>query len=130
MTNKFNEYFTSVFTNEKFENILVPIKIYEGIKFLNKIDLSESPIEKVLAGLETEKRSKNDKIFNIALKYLRKYLTKLFELIFCYNFVHSQVPADWKEVNITPIYKGSQAPRCSASSYQPVSFTSQVSKVF
>lgn len=41
MANKFNDYFTSLFTNERLENMPVPIKMFEGNQRLNEIELSE-----------------------------------------------------------------------------------------
>jgi len=39
-----------------------------------------------------------------------------------------QVPADWKEANVVPLFKGGC--RNVATNYRPVSLTSQLSKVF
>jgi len=39
-----------------------------------------------------------------------------------------QVPADWKEANVVPVFKGGC--RNVATNYRPVSLTSQLSKVF
>ena len=39
-----------------------------------------------------------------------------------------QVPADWKEANVVPVFKGGC--RNIATNYRPVSLTSQLSKVF
>ena len=43
-------------------------------------------------------------------------------------FENGEVPDEWREANVVPIFKNGS--RGQASSYRPVSFTSQISNVF
>jgi len=59
------------------------------------------------------------------IKYqLARPLTILFNNIMKYG----QVPADWKEANVVPVFKGGC--RNVATNYRPVSLTNQISKMF
>ena len=50
-------------------------------------------------------------------------------LIFQRSLETGQVPEQWKEANVTAIYKR-KGQRCDPGNYRPVSLTSQVGKLF
>jgi hypothetical protein len=50
-------------------------------------------------------------------------------LIFQRSLETGQVPEQWKEANVTAIYKR-KGQRCDPGNYRPVSITSQVGKLF
>ena len=43
---------------------------------------------------------------------------------------NEQVPGDWKEANVIPIFKSGNRNTATNFSYRPVSLTSQICKVF
>ena len=65
----------------------------------------------------------------IHVNVLRKVLDfdKPLCLLFSQSLQSGQVPQDWKDANITPLFK--KGSRVNANNYRPVSLTSQVVKV-
>ena len=50
-----------------------------------------------------------------------------FSILFQHSLTSGQVPQDWKDANITPLFK--KGSRLSPNNYRPVSLTSQVVKI-
>ena len=62
-------------------------------------------VEKLLKYLETKKASGPDKISNIVLKVCSKELVPIISHIFQLSLDKGRLPEDWRNGNISPIFK-------------------------
>ena len=68
-----------------------------------------------------------DKVANAVLKKFESAFLKLLKLILDKSLSTGEVPMEWREANITPIFKKGSKP--IHSNYRPVSLTSTISKI-
>ena len=89
--------------------------------------LDEKEIEKRLSNLNANKACGVDEISTFVLKSCAEAFSIPLSLIFSRSISDSRVPSQWKDANISPIFK--KGSRITAANYRPVSLTSVVSKV-
>ena len=91
------------------------------------IELTVSGIKKLLDNLKPQKASGPDSISPMVLKELSNEIAPILEIIFRFSLRTGEVPDDWKEANVAPIYK--KGDKHKASNYRPVSLTCIASKI-
>ena len=124
-----NEYFSSVFTTEDISSLPVPFTNFEGNKSEHLGQLLVTP--KMIANkIKKMIDNKSPGVDGIPLKLLKEIveqistpLAKLFNL----SLEEGIVPSEWKEANITPLFK--KGSRNKPENYRPVSLTSVVCKL-
>ena len=94
---------------------------------LNSIYITANEVESVLKALQTGKASGPDAINNIILKELTKPLSSPLSDLFKASLIKGQVPALWKQANVTPIHKKNDP--SDIINYRPISLLSTVGKV-
>ena len=90
------------------------------------ITISTPGIQKLLANLKPHKATGPDLIPPTVLKELSHEISPILEIIFNMSLQTGQVPNDWKEANIAPIFK--KGDKHSPSNYRPVSLTCIIAK--
>jgi len=130
MSEEFNKFFISVFTNKGNESIPEAEWMYKGPMDEQLCDLKITE-ERVLSELERLRDNKAAGADDLVPRFLSKLkggisypVTLLFQRI----MEDREVLDEWREANVVPIFKNES--RGEASSYRPVSLTSQISKVF
>ena len=91
------------------------------------IELSTSAVQKFLHNLKLHNASGPDSIPSMVLKELSNKIAPLLEMIFRRSLTTGQVPKDWKEANVAPIFKKDN--KHKPSNYRPVSLTCISSKI-
>ena len=120
-----NNYFASVFTEEN--NHYMPWLGKSPNPTMDCIQIDTNGIQKQLDKLNTNKAPGPDGITAKILNLTSKEISPILKLIFQHSLDNGQVPSDWKEANITPIFK--KGSRNDTKNYRPVSLTSITSKV-
>ena len=120
-----NNFFSSVLTDEPpdlpyFESIPTPEFI------LKDFEITTPMVRKKMSKLKTNKASGPD---NISVNIMKECLSldKPLKVIFNQSLQTGQVPQEWKDANITPLFK--KGNRASPNNYRPVSLTSKVVKI-
>ena len=120
-----NNFFSSVLRNEppdlpNFDSTPTPEFI------LKDFEITTPMIRKIMSKLITNKASGSD---NISINIMKECLSldKPLKVIFTQSLQTGQVPQEWRDANITPLFK--KGNRASPNNYRPVSLTSQVVKI-
>ena len=125
MTEILNDQFESVFSvddgtdpafDERTEQVCDVIGLIkrEDIKTrLNKLDCNKAP--------------GRDKVSQFVLKNCSEQLSVVLEIIFGRSLLEGEIPDEWREANITPLFK--KGSKLNASNYRPVSLTSVCCKL-
>jgi hypothetical protein len=79
-------------------------------------------VRKLLEALNPHKASGPDQISSRFLKEMSSVIAPALTLIFQASHYQCQVPTDWKQANVTPLFK--KGDKTQASNYRPVSLTS------
>jgi len=122
----FNDYFSSVFTEESLTNI-PNITLKNCIHKYTSIIFSESQILDKLSKLNCTKSPGPDAIHPRVLFELREYIAYPLKIIFEESYKQKQLPMDWRSANITALYK--KGSKKDVTNYRPVSLTSIVCKI-
>ena len=121
-----NEYFSSVFTRENTE--AVPNLETKTTKFpFNPPIFSEQAVLEQLKRLKPSKSPGPDELHPYLLRELSKSLALPLSLVMQSSFEESILPQDWKDANVSPIFK--KGKRSDKNNYRPVSLTSIICKV-
>ena len=131
--NHLNEYFHSVFErptsseyaeqfSENFAKRSDHVMDWDG-----DIEIAESTVQSKLANLDPAKAPGVDGVSNAVLRNCYKSWSVPLTLIFRRSIAEQSVPREWREANITPLFK--KGSRTSTGNYRPVSLTSAVCKV-
>ena len=120
-----NDHFESVFSVDdglepNFENRTQFICSDEGI-------ICRSDIINRLKKLDCNKAPGGDKLTQHVLKNCSESLSGALEIIFEKSLSEGEVPNEWREANVTPLFK--KGSKLSASNYRPVSLTSVCCKL-
>ena len=83
--------------------------------------LQQNGIEKLLHGLKTHKAAGPDGITPQILKHLAKTLAPILCNIFRLSYDRGEIPDDWCEANVVPIYK--KGDKSTPANYRPISLT-------
>ena len=114
--------FTSVFTKESPLNPpsqeADPIRQYPRI---SKFNIATEGIRKHLENLNPNKAMGPDRLHPRVLKETARALAPILQIIFYKSLENGEVPDDWKQANIAPIFKKGE--RYCTSNYRPVSLT-------
>ena len=120
-----NNQFISVFTTENTTNM--PSKGNSPFKPMKDIKISEKGVEKALNRLSPSKATGPDKVPVRILKETANIITPILTKNYQQSINTGQIPEDWKNANIVPIFK--KGDRSKPSNYRPVSLTSVASKI-
>ena len=121
-----NEYFSSVFTNEDLTNIPEPDKTNcNAHVFSTGID--DKKIKDAIKKMKPSNSTGPDGISVNLLQKLENELTKPLKLIFLKSISSGEVPQDWKDANVIPIFK--KGGKSNPGNYRPISLTSIVGKL-
>ena len=125
--NIFNDFFASKssVTNPQDEPPLLPRK--EVISVLKCINTSPVEVGKLVRTLK-QSRLSHCGVPGKFLVYLDPFISKPLSTLFNNLFNASLYPDQWKLSHVTPIYKKS-GPKCSKSSFRPISLLPTLSKV-
>ena len=122
-----NQQYYSVFTKEDTSNIPnIPPKDLETPP-LDSFSVTEEDVTKALKNLKTDKSPGIDGIHPRPLKELAEVLSKPITIIFQKSISTGQLPKDWLDAVVSPIYKKGE--RFLAENYRPVSLLCIISKV-
>jgi hypothetical protein len=121
-----NTYFTSVFTREDLAVIPQPRDLNFHETLSNDVFTVEE-VEKELSLLNPYKSTGPDGLTPRILKEMAVVISKPLAIIFNRSLATGTVPEDWKQANVTPIFKkgNKQLP----NNYRPISLTSISSKI-
>ena len=86
-----------------------------------EVTFTTNGIEKLLHGLKTHKAAGPDGITPRILKHLAKTLAPILCNIFRLSYDRGEIPDDWREANVVPIYK--KGDRSTPANYRPISLT-------
>ena len=120
-----NGYFSSVFT---VENSLTPepTEVYLGSK-LESIVVTPEEVQSKIGKLNQYKSPGPDGFLPRVLREVRGESAAQFATIFNKSLRTGVVPGDWREAEVTPIFK--KGKRCEPCNYRPISLTSIVGKL-
>lgn len=120
-----NNQFCSVFTKENLEN--QPVKGPSSFPTMPNINVTLNGVIKCIQRLNPQKVSGPDKIPIIVLKETVNEISPVLKNIFQHSLDTADIPSDWKNANIVPIFK--KGDRTKPANYHPVSLTAVVSKM-
>ena len=115
-----NEFFQSVFTRENPGPLPDP-PTYHYANTLEDINITDTKVQKVLANLNTGKSTGPDGINPLVLVKTADILAHPVGMIFRQTLKIGDIPDDWRQAIVTPIFK--KGSRSDASNYRPVSLT-------
>ena len=129
MAEVLNEYFSSVFTTEDISSLPVPFTKFECNKseHLGQFVTPEMIAQKIKK-MKDNKSSRVDGIPPKLLKEIVEQISTTLAKLFNFSLEEGIVPSEWKEANITPLFK--KGSRNKPDNYRSVSLTSVVSKLF
>jgi len=129
MANIFNEYFSSVFTDENLANIPAVDNSAVNNKncYLEDIVINKSKITRALNSLKMNKAAGIDGVNSSLLKGCVDAIITPLNYIFKNSLETSEIPSDWKKANVSVIFK--KGARKDPGNYRPVSLTCQLGKV-
>ena len=124
-----NSFFSSVFTNEILGEVSLPSDFLSltSDQCITDVDFSPCVVKKYLDKLKPNSAPGNDEIHTTILIEASLQLSVPLFMIFRKSLDNSSVPADWKQANVTPLFKKGNKNCCC--NYRPVSLTSHVVKV-
>ena len=122
--NQFNNFFVlQTVLGESNNSVPDPVQSHHS---LNNITITVSDVDDVLKLLNISKASGSDlinpRLLKAGVTELKASLCKLFNL----SLSQSVVPADWKQANVTPVFKNGNAKK--VKNFRPISLLSIVSK--
>lgn len=133
MCNELSQFFSSVYTNERLEdlgsieNSLEELSTKFRSREFGDLLITEEIVCKRLSKLKDNKAAGPDEMGTKLLKKIAPNISLVLAAIFTKSLLEGKVPDDWKIANVIPIFKSGERDKCS--NYRPVSLTSQISKV-
>jgi hypothetical protein len=124
MANILNEYFSSVFNRD------VPVRPVRASDIEEKLDdivITRRDVTQVIDDLKNGKAPGPDGIGSAILKNLKDALVKPLQKLFQLSVDTGEVPSNWKEAKVIPIFK--KGSKGQTSNYRPVSLTCMVCKL-
>jgi hypothetical protein len=126
MADLLNNTFKDVFTREGADNVPEPeTRRYKSE--VRTVEFGIKQVKKKIAELRTDVAAGPDSIGPRLLKELTDQLAPALVIIFQRSMAEGIVPEDWKEANVTPIFK--KGKKSCPSNYRPVSLTSVCCKI-
>ena len=123
---KFNEYFSSVFSREDLGSI--PGGLGEVAGGLGDVVVSRVKVRELLGKLRADKAPGVDELSPRLLLHIPDEILAPVCMIFEKSLREGRVPEDWRRANVVPIYKTRD--KGKTKNYRPVSLTCQLCKVF
>ncbi|KAL8617025.1 hypothetical protein ACOMHN_014196 [Nucella lapillus] len=120
-----NNQFKSVFTEEDLSHM--PDKGDSPYQAMDDITVTEKGVQTLLRNLQPNKATGPDSIPAFILKSAADEITPILTKMFQHSLDVGQVPTDWREAWVVPIFK--KGDRHLPANYRPVSLTSIVCKV-
>jgi hypothetical protein len=120
-----NDQFTSVFTREDMNNI--SDKGLSPYPSMPPIRITRQGVKKLLDNIKAKKATGPDGIPARVLKEAAEPLSPILATIFQQSIDTGSVPDDWREANVTPIFK--KGSNSTPANYRPVSLTSISCKI-
>ena len=107
MAEVLNEYFSSVFTTEDISSLPVPFTKFEGNKseHLGQLFVTPEMVAKKIKKMKDNKSPRVDRIPQKRLKEIVEEISTPFAKCFNLSLEKGIVPSEWKEANITPLFK-------------------------
>ena len=126
MAEVLNEYINSVFTTEDISLLPVP---FEGNKseHLGQLFITPEMLAKKIKKMKDNKSPGVDGILPKLLKEIVEQISTPLAKVFNLSIEEGIVPSEWKEANITPLFK--KGSRNKPENYRPVSLKSVVCKL-
>jgi hypothetical protein len=115
-----NSAFQEAFTREYVSSIPVPSNICEH-SFLESVRFQPAAVKRKIRELRMDAASGPDGLGPKVLQKLQDQLSPILAAIFRKSLDEGVVPHDWKEENVTPIFK--KGTKSSPGNYKPVSLT-------
>jgi len=124
-----NNYFGSVLTEEDINNIPEPKPMFKGNddQRLHNVDITEEIVLEMLGSLREDKTPGIDELHPKFLKEVRNEIGATLSQIFNESIETGEMPRDWKDAIITPLFK--KGSRSDTSNYRPVSLTCIICKI-
>ena len=124
-----NAQFSSVFTKDSPTDFSDHTQWRNNKQYPNTddIEISTEGIEKLLCDLNQHKSMGPDNLHPKVLKHLASTIAPSLQLIFQKSIATGRVPSDWKQANVSPIFKKGE--RYNPANYRPVSLTCICSKI-
>jgi hypothetical protein len=128
-----NNHFQSVFSDgtdynqEEFEEKCGMSAQNRSFREMEEIVISEDGIRKQLQELDPHKAPGPDGISPRVLRELAPEIAPILRVIFESSLTTGEVPQDWKDANVTPIFKKGE--HYEPANYRPVSLTSIPCKI-
>ena len=94
---------------------------------MDKIEITESGITKLLSELNADKAPGPDVLPYLLLKNAAKEISPFFKDIFEHSIQTGKLPDDWIEANVAPVFKKGE--RHTAYNYRPISLTCVCAKL-
>ena len=120
-----NEQFHAAYTRE--DTSALPDKGKSPYPAMKRIQVHKDGVLKLLKDLKPHKASGPDGIPTRILILAADQLAPVLTAIFQSSLDVGELPTEWKDALISPIYK--KGDRCSAANYRPVSLTCVVCKI-
>ena len=127
MCNTLNNFFASVFTQERNDETLPEVERKITVDSCCKIKLTGELIYRQLRKLKLGKAPGIDGIVTKILVECAEELCKPLFLIYDCSLKSGKVPSEWKKANVSAIFK--KGSKEMAGNYRPISLTSHVCKV-
>ena len=124
--NILNNYFASVFTKEKDENLSHFEERYITHP-LEELEITNETVEKSLSSMKAEKSQGPDMIHPRILKETSSQIIEQLTKLFRQSLDEAKLPEDWKKANVTALFKSGE--RKLPENYRPISLTSVVCKL-
>ncbi|XP_074658625.1 uncharacterized protein LOC141911535 [Tubulanus polymorphus] len=125
--NILNQQFKSAFTKQSCmtkEEIQAKVKMDRIYPKMGDINIQTRGVEQLLKNLKPGKAAGPDNIKPRILKELATDVAPILTLIYQRSYNNSEVPEDWRNANVTPVYK--KGDKFNAINYRPISLTSVV----
>ena len=117
--------FKSVFT--KPTNNALPSTRIQSKNNIRQIIIDQKCLEKLLTNINLSKASGPDNIPNLILKKCAIHLAPILKIILQYSFDTGELPKDWRDANISSIFK--KGDNHLPENYRPVSLSSVTCKI-
>jgi Reverse transcriptase (RNA-dependent DNA polymerase)/Endonuclease-reverse transcriptase len=126
MAKVLNDFFSSIFTEEGDGPVPEPEQCHTNSK-LEDVQVEEAAVKKKIKQLKPASAPGPDGIGSMLLRELADQVAKPLTKIFSKSLADGNVPEDWKDAHVTPIYK--KGVKSESSNYRPVSLTSICGKL-
>ena len=121
-----NKYLASVFTVSGKD--LPVAERYDGDSYLTDIKIEKEMVKKTIDNLNEHSACGPDGITTRVIKELRDEVAEPLTILFQQSMEKGKIPDDWREANVTPIYK-LKGKKSDPGNYRPVSLTNVVCKM-